>query len=421
MKILSHHNLQLDHFDDLRALACGQPEHLRVTLHPHARVRLANSGPIKDWGTSVLLLGGTGFVGVHLLRELLNCEQVQRVYAIVRGEDELAGARRLVEAANRYELVLPGGKFEADADADGPLRPTDHAHTSKLSVLVGDILAPRFGLDELRYRRLAEDVDTVMHVAGSPNYRISYERGQRPWVMQLLSTVEFCTERRIKQLTYVGSTIANVFERRDDFARTDSFWHCGYSRMKWVNQHILSSLADSGLRLTLCQAPYVLASTSGGADPGMRYALWRALRIACSLGVLYYGTGAAFIPVDIMCHALICNMLASQSVHTLCPVLPTPYDNALLAKLMGIELVDWTEFYKRITDRLSRSLTRIFPEDLLRLVRLTNVPARYPASFPVETIPRPEMLLPGYLRTQRLVPRTARTSAFLPDQALAAT
>ena len=269
--------------------------------------------------------------------------------------------------------------------------------------MTGDLLLDRFGLAPSQYEHLAATVDTVMHVAITGTHAESYEGYYRGWVMQLLSTLSFCATGRIKHLTYMGSTIANVYAEPDDFTRTDSFWHCGYSRMKWVNHAILDSLSDSGLRLTLCQTPYLLASTRGGKDPGMRYAFWHAMRAARHYGALWRGPGPAFAPVDIACRAVVVNTLENEPLRDIRPLPPAPYGNDLLARLMGIELVEWADVHARLAELLTGSVAGVCPRDLPRLVQLSNLPARYSASFEIDDFPAPEEIMPQYLRAMGLL------------------
>ena len=68
----------------------------------------ARSRPRPDWRSprEVLLTGATGFLGAHLLRELLAATGA-RVWCLVRARDAAHARQRIAEAAARYELPAP--------------------------------------------------------------------------------------------------------------------------------------------------------------------------------------------------------------------------------------------------------------------------------------------------------------------------
>ena len=93
MKSPSTNNLILDAFDDLRALREGDSSHIRIRFDAATQNRIA-AATYGQEGRTVLLLGGTGFVGIYLLHALLEDERIERVYAIVRASDQASGERR---------------------------------------------------------------------------------------------------------------------------------------------------------------------------------------------------------------------------------------------------------------------------------------------------------------------------------------
>ena len=92
--------------------------------------------PRPDWRNpgEVLLTGATGFLGAHLLRDLLAATGA-RVHCLVRARDEHAALARLRQAAERYELPVPRGE--------------------RVVPLPGDLAEPRLGLSDAKFRDLA--------------------------------------------------------------------------------------------------------------------------------------------------------------------------------------------------------------------------------------------------------------------------
>lgn len=52
-------------------------------------------------------MGANGFIGMHVLGELLDDDRVGKVYALVRGNGATGGRERLAGQLRQYRMVLP--------------------------------------------------------------------------------------------------------------------------------------------------------------------------------------------------------------------------------------------------------------------------------------------------------------------------
>src|SRR6185437_16238891 len=107
-------------------------------------------------GRQCLLTGATGFLGVHLLRNLLD-SGYERVYCLVRAEDEGAAIRRLRSTMRHYCR-------EADADLH------------RVTPLLGDLGSPWLGLGERRFCEVADEVDVIYNNGALLDFVLPYER-----------------------------------------------------------------------------------------------------------------------------------------------------------------------------------------------------------------------------------------------------
>ncbi|WP_437733323.1 SDR family oxidoreductase [Sorangium sp. So ce1335] len=98
----------------------------------------------------VLLTGASGFLGIHLLHDLLVGGAT--VSCLLRGESE-QGARRSLE--DRWRWFFPDIEIEP--------------HRERLRVIVADVTARHFGLNERAYDALAETHGAMFNVAGNVN------------------------------------------------------------------------------------------------------------------------------------------------------------------------------------------------------------------------------------------------------------
>ncbi|MDQ4106258.1 MAG: SDR family oxidoreductase, partial [Actinomycetota bacterium] len=111
-------------------------------------------------GKTVLLTGGTGFLGMALVEKILrSLPELGCLYLVVRASREKGAAERfekdvLGSAAFRDLRKSLGGGFEERV-------------SEKVRVLEGDVHAPALGLAEEELRELSREVDVVIHSAAS--------------------------------------------------------------------------------------------------------------------------------------------------------------------------------------------------------------------------------------------------------------
>jgi amino acid adenylation domain-containing protein/thioester reductase-like protein len=114
-----------------------------------------DAGPPPDWQqpADILLTGATGFLGVHLLRDLLATTSA-RVHCLVRARDAGHGLERIARAAERYEL----GALPLD----------------RVVPLAGDLAQPDLGLPHDTFEDLAQRVDVIHHTGALVNFIYPY-------------------------------------------------------------------------------------------------------------------------------------------------------------------------------------------------------------------------------------------------------
>lgn len=95
--------------------------------------------------TTVLVTGGSGFLGTHVVQWFLERTE-HRLIVLVRGEDDHAASHRLSRVWwDRPALIA--------------------ALANRIEVIAGDITMRRMGLDDVRYGNLIRRVDVVIHCA----------------------------------------------------------------------------------------------------------------------------------------------------------------------------------------------------------------------------------------------------------------
>ena len=112
----------------------------------------------------VLLTGATGFLGSHILRELLR----RNIYVIclVRNAEKLRNSLKYY-FPKEYEYF-------------------------RYKVNIGDIKEPQFGLSDEEYQLLVDKVDMVIHTAANVSHAGHYAEFERTNVLGTQNVIDFC-------------------------------------------------------------------------------------------------------------------------------------------------------------------------------------------------------------------------------------
>lgn len=398
--------MRIKHLSDVAALLSGRPENLRVDTQLPGPGSFKDD-PKRDQGKSVLVFGPNGFVGLHVLNELLHRDDVRRVVAIARPKGRSAGADRLSAAAQRFSF-----------------RPS----LAAVELHDGTIARDDFGLPADVYDDLVQDIDIVINCAGSTNHAKPYMQFRRESVKQYFRILEFCHRGRHKAFHTLGSLGGEVYTRWHDFYRT-GFYHCGYSRMKWVLKHVTRQLAEDNVPVHIYMAPFVLGSRhTDYRDHGLRYSFWEMIKFARDVGQ-FWASSNALVPVmsgETLAKVIVNNAFAAEPRTEMYPGLRI--DGQQVADAMSLQVVPWAEFRHNLRreyplvprrwprHRLRRALRRqvrgathmraLFPGDLPRL--MDDVGRQLdPDCVPHATTDETVQLIVRCARANRILPQGA--------------
>lgn len=287
-----------------------------VILDPSIR---ADGALPSVWGaaSSILLTGATGFVGAHLLSDLLR-GTASEVFCLVRAATTDEAGQRLEHALRVYGLWREDGL--------------------RVTPVVGDLSAPLWGMTADAFRRLAGKVDAVIHCGARVDFVRSYRTLKPANVGGTHEALRFAAIEKLKPLHYI-STIA-VFEseefagvkevREDDRLGRGVGFHSGYDASKWVSEQIVVLARERGLPVSV----YRLSNVLGHSYTGVMlsdHIIARFIKGCLQLGSAP-GDEAAInlIPVDAasrMVVQLSLNRVASgQNFHVVNPE-PTPLES----------------------------------------------------------------------------------------------
>jgi amino acid adenylation domain-containing protein/thioester reductase-like protein len=250
-------------------------------------------GPAPHWRQprTVLLTGATGFLGVHLLRELLADPGV-RVQCLVRAADAAAARARVIATAQRF------GAGSLDLHRMVPL--------------AGDLAQPGLGLSPVVFAELARTVDVIYHAGAQVNFIYPYEDLRAANVAGTRELIGLAGLSRGIPLHYISSTAvlagfgpAGVRAVTEDTPLDHAEQlGMGYIETKYVAEEMLRQAARAGLPVTI----YRPLDVAGDHRTGV----WNTATEVCALIRFIAATGLApdidlpldFVPADLCAAAV---------------------------------------------------------------------------------------------------------------------
>ena len=251
--------------------------------------------PSPDPPRRILLTGATGFLGAHLLRELLEALDGP-IHCLVRAPDPVAGRARLTDALRAQGLWQPG-------------------YQGRLRAVLGDLSQREFGLGSRGFTELAKEVDSVLHAGAWVHHAHGYETLRAVNVGGTLEVIRLACAGRCKPVGFVSTL--DVFPRGprpggdawpEELVRDQSPpTHSGYAQSKWVAERCLGIAADRGVPLTIFRPGLIMGHGETGRIDAPDS--WLVLLLQACLRLGRMPTGAlpdlSMLPVDRVARAVV--------------------------------------------------------------------------------------------------------------------
>ncbi|MEY2930644.1 MAG: hypothetical protein RL033_1393, partial [Pseudomonadota bacterium] len=214
----------------------------------------------KPEGGRLLLTGATGFLGSHLLLELLE-HTAAEVTCLSRAESKQAARTAILQ---RLAWYFPDLKLAH--------------HESRLNVELGDIALPRLGLSESEYAELAASHGVVLNVAGNVSHAGASEQFFGVNTRGVAELVELAGRGAPKRLHHISTT--SVIGEYPDGAPFPAFseahlaegqsFRDAYDESKYQAELLLRQAFAGGLPGSVYRVGYIAPhSISGRFQPNI--------------------------------------------------------------------------------------------------------------------------------------------------------
>lgn len=318
----------------------------------------------------IFLTGATGFVGVHLLQELLD-QTAATIHCLVRAEDSRQGMQRIRATFDKFNL------------------PWHAERESRILPVPGDLSLPDFGLSAATYAQVAAQTEVIYHSGSSVSYLQPYPVIKKSNIDGLQEIIRLATTGKRKYLALLSSM--GVFSWGRPF--TGKTWmyeqddisqnliavskDLGYIKSKWVMEKMVQEAMAKGLAVINFRLGFAVCNASTGATVMSQW--WGSLVRSCvAVGAfpLVMGLKDELTTVDYMAKAIVHIGRKKEAVGHHFHLSPEPENDVSLTdffakmneyyglKLKGLPYQEWLNLWKHNPENPLYPLLSLFTDDI---------------------------------------------------------
>jgi fatty acid CoA ligase FadD9 len=281
--------------------------------------------PLNIDGKTILVTGATGFLGFHLLAELLSKYPNSKFIVLVRAaSDDAAKLRVVEETATRQRRTFDSQK-----------------EMGRMEFLAGDLAKPLLGLNSDAWAHLEESVDAIFHVGAVVNWMWGYTTMRETNVLGTVELLKLATSHHLKFFYFVStaSTSNGValipgepssqllvqwegrgpLEETSTMRRDEAAHRSAYVISKWVAETIVKRSIQLGLPGCILRPGMITGHSESGACHPTDFSPRLLIGLAQSGTAFSSDLPLEWMPVDFCAKAII--GLASHFNSHILPVL----------------------------------------------------------------------------------------------------
>ena len=345
---------------------------------------------LPDWQNPdegrVFLTGATGFLGAHILQQLLKMPTVRQVACLVRSQQNLTASSRIQNALEKYKIW------------DGQLE-----QMQKIIVLDGDLADTNLGLGEEKFTWLTNWASVIFHAGARVNWCEPYETHYEPNVVGTKNIIRAAALGRRKALHYVSSIdvwsvsgfindIDRVYEDEPLMPHLNALpYDTGYAASQFVTEELVQRARAHGLPTVIYRPGFIIGHSENAITNANDY--FSRLVIGCiqtgyfpDLSTQYLD----YVTVDYVSSAIMHIASSADSLGRSYHVVPphraqsANYNDIyqmLLSLGYSIQKVGYKEWVERVRQKPGNALDAMMPlieetvyEDMTRLETSKNTP-----------------------------------------------
>lgn len=316
-----------------------------------SRFRIESSVLLKP--RVIFLTGGTGYLGSHILSQLLQIPNVTTI-CLARAKTDAAAKQRLLQTMDKYKLLndtieaIKLSNKEANVPSPSKIGSNDEKTDegldvvanevldSRLIAVAGDLSKPLLGMDELQFKSLALEIDSIIHCGAEVNLIKPYSSLKESNVLGTQEVLRLATtngfiKTKVKPVHYISTNgifpvdaeaysanstqeKATVHLKEDaDLDEFTPFLSEGYAMTKWVAERMCAVAESRGLPVSILRPGNMAGSSlTGVSNPDdLNYLLLQGIFEAGCAPVVDTNYALDLTPVDFAAKAV--TQLAAQT------------------------------------------------------------------------------------------------------------
>lgn len=190
---------------------------------------------------NILLTGATGYLGVFVLKQLLDTTDAT-IYCTVRAQSVELGWERIKNNLLKYDL------WEKES-------------CNRIIPVISDIGKERLGLQVDMYEKMKKEIDAIYHTAANTNHVLAYESLKHVDAFSTLELIKIAFSVKVKPIYFVSTFGVNIRAREDymEFLHNEYVtgdisgfsFTSGYWAGKWVSEQLLDQANKRGLPMMI--------------------------------------------------------------------------------------------------------------------------------------------------------------------------
>ena len=250
-----------------------------------------------------LLTGVTGFLGSHLLVDLLERSDVDSVICVIRGQNDHDIYNKLKNTIIKYHSETIFNKITT---------------TSKINMVIGDITLPHFGMNDTIWTYLLQHVNSIIHNAAEVDWVKSYHQLKTANVDSTMTCIEFAFSAIHKtSINFISSTAiydTSYFQNLQIIQENQSFdttvvneLTTGYAQTKMISDILVGYVRKYNISTNVYRTSYLICDTKN-YNWISRDFLVKMLQYVVKTGTIPYDTLQPILyllPVDIASHIIV--------------------------------------------------------------------------------------------------------------------
>lgn len=285
-------------------------------------------------GGNILLTGATGFLGIHLLEEIINNTD-KVVYCLIRKKDKFD---RFLE---RYTTISKD--------------------CNRVMILKGDIIDDNLGMTEKMYKKISEDVSTVIHSAANVSYFCSWEKASQVNYLGTCNVIKFAEQanaklHHISTMSVSGDVLTAQTEVKPNF--TEDKLYIGqkykdnvYAHSKYLaEREVIKAIREMRINASIYRLPNLTWRMSDGAfqenfNENDLYIMTKVMRKLKMVPLELAPEGVLISPIDDLAKAIIRLVLEKNNndvYHMISSYSPTveKYIKTLCSDVKELPMID---------------------------------------------------------------------------------